>query len=73
MEQYNQPAPNTSGTNTTLLVIILLILVGVGVWWFSTHKQGAAPADNSGIQVDVNIPSSSDTSSTENQDGMNTQ
>ena len=50
---------NSSSTNTVLIVIILLILVGFGVWWF-TARKAAVPAD-SGINVDVNLPSEGDT------------
>ncbi len=45
---------NNSGTNTTLLVIILVIIVGVGVWWFTSHKKPVS--DNGGVNIELKMP-----------------
>jgi uncharacterized membrane protein YqiK len=45
---------NNSGVNTILIVIVLVIVVGTIVWFVS----GRAPANDAGLNVDVNLPES---------------
>jgi flagellar basal body-associated protein FliL len=47
---------NNSGVNTILIVIVLMILVGAMVWFFTSSS---APEQESGLQVDVNLPAGS--------------
>jgi len=56
--QINNPPPqdSSSGANTVLLVIIILLLAGFGFWWY--YHRGRAPS-NPAINVDVNLPTSS--------------
>lgn len=52
---------DTSGTNTILIVLVLLIIVAVVVWLYVGRNKDAMQDD--GIQVQVGIPSGSNSGS----------
>lgn len=45
---------SNGGVNTLLIVIVLVVVVGAIVWFMSK----SAPANDAGLQVDVNVPES---------------
>lgn len=45
---------SNGGVNTILLVLVLVVVVGAIVWFVSR----SAPANDAGLQVDVNVPES---------------
>ncbi len=45
---------SNSGVNTILIVVILVIIVGALVWFFTNSVQ--APEQETGLEMDLNVP-----------------